>query len=104
MKFIQAKTPQQSVSPTAARQEAILKNADIRYCEWNPESRSGLNTKLENLGKISYIGLPYSSAARYNWRVAGNFERPKVMGVGETIAEAKINSQSGVQTKKQKQK
>ena len=54
----------------AARQEVILKhNTNIGCCGWNPELRSGVNTKLENQGKVSYVDLPYSSAARYNWRV-----------------------------------
>ena len=59
MKLIQAKTPQQSVASTAARPELFLKhNTDIRYCGCNPELRPGVNAKLENQGKVSYIDLP----------------------------------------------
>ena len=39
----------------------------------NPELRSGVNTKLENQGKISCADLTYSSAACYNLQVDDGF-------------------------------
>ena len=85
----------------ATSPEVILKhNTDVKYFGWNPESRSGVNTKLENQGKASYIDWPYSSAARYNWPVDDGFavrddvceawKRLKVTGVGKRMQEFNI--------------
>ena len=35
-----------------------------------------MNTTLENQGKISYVDLPYSSAAHHSWRVDDGIATP----------------------------